>query len=256
MFIGIHFANLLRRFNKYLLAIVFLLPAGSRSQAQTAQINGTVADLSGAVIPKAKVTIKEINTNVVTPSTTNSGGNYAVPALPPGHYSVLIEAGGFQATEKTGITLFVDTTSRVDFKLAIASSSQAVTVTADSSLIQPNNAEMATEITSRQYLDLPLEQVGRIRSPTSFVYLAPGVQGNLQLGGVEYTGATNVIAVNGSNIWNTELLIDGLPGGQTRIIGNYTESSPAVDAIGEFKITTTLLAADYAIQELPSAVSL
>lgn len=104
---------------------------------------------------------------------------------------------------------------------------------------------MATEVSGKQYLELPLEQVGRIRSPSSFVYLAPGVQGNLQLNGQEYTGATNVIAVNGSNIWNTELLVDGLPGGQTRIIGNYTESSPAVDAMREFKITTTQLPADY-----------
>jgi hypothetical protein len=76
-------------------------------------------------------------------------------------------------------------------------------------LAQENNAEIATQITGRQYLDLPLEQAGRIRSPTSFVYLAAGVQGDLELNGAEYTGATNVIAANGSNIWNTELLVDG-----------------------------------------------
>jgi len=247
MFVRITLANLLRRSNKYLLVLAVSLTAGIsvQVQAQTAQVNGNVADVSGAVIPGARVSIKDIDTSVVTPSTTNSSGNYAVPALPPGHYSVRIDAAGFQVTEKTGITLFVDTASRVDFRLAVKSSSQDVTVTADSSLIQPNNAEMATQISGKQYLDLPLEQVGRIRSPTSFVYLAPGVQGDLQLNGSEYTGATNVIAVHGSNIWNTELLVDGLPGGQTRIIGNYTESSPAVDAMREFKITTTQLPADY-----------
>jgi hypothetical protein len=212
--------------------------------AQTAEITGTVTDTSGALVQHAHVTIRHVDTNVITSLETNKGGSYDAPALPPGRYSVLAEASGFQSTEKTGITLFVDTPARVDFKLSLGSSNQTVTVT-DSDLTQENNAEMATEISGKQYLELPLEQVGRIRSPTSFVYLAPGVQGNLQLNGQEYTGATNVIAVHGSNIWNTELLIDGLPGGQTRIIGNYTESSPAVDAIREFKITTTQLSADY-----------
>ncbi|WP_162537995.1 TonB-dependent receptor [Granulicella sp. WH15] len=212
--------------------------------AQTAQITGSVTDTSGALVQRAHVTVHDLDTNVVTWLETNTGGNYEAAALPPGRYTVLAEASGFQSTEKTGITLFVDTPVRVDFKLQPGGSNQTVTVT-DSDLTQENNAEIATEISGKQYLELPLEQVGRIRSPTSFVYLAPGVQGNLQLNGQEYTGATNVIAVHGSNIWNTELLVDGIPGGQTRIIGNYTESSPAVDAMREFKITTTQLPADY-----------
>jgi hypothetical protein len=176
-----------------------------------------VTDATGALLQHAHVTIRDLDTNVVTSLETNTGANYEAAALPPGRYAVLAEVPGFQSTEKTGITLFVDTAVRVDFKLQLGQSSQTVTVT-DSDLTQENNAEMATEISGKQYLELPLEQVGRIRSPTSFVYLAPGVQGNLQLNGQEYTGATNVIAVHGSNIWNTELLIDGLPGGQTRII--------------------------------------
>jgi len=228
------------------IGLVLLACIGSQAYAQTAEITGTVTDTTGAVIQHAHVTVRDLDTNVVTELNTNTDGNYDAAALPPGRYSVLAEAPGFQLNEKTGISLFVDTPVRVDFKLQTGQSSQSVTVTAnDSDLTQENNAEIATEITGKQYLDLPLEQVGRIRSPTSFVYLAPGLQGDLELNGTEYTGATNVIAVNGGNIWNTELLVDGLPGGQTRIIGNYTESAPAVDAMREFKITTTQLPADY-----------
>jgi hypothetical protein len=199
--------TVLRSVALYIGALILTAPL----YAQTAEIAGTVTDASGALVQHAHVTIHDIDTNVVTSLVTNAGGSYDAPVLPPGRYSVLAEASGFQSTEKTGITLFVDTPARVDFKLFLGPSNQAVTVT-DSDLTQENNAEMATEISGMQYLELPLEQVGRIRSPTSFVYLAPGVQGNLQLNGQEYTGATNVIAVHGSNIWNTELLVDGIPG--------------------------------------------
>lgn len=234
----------MRRFLQWILPCLGAIVLGGALHAQTAHITGTVTDGSGAVVQHAHVTVRDLDTNVVSTLETNTGGNYDAEALPPGHYSVLAGASGFESSEKTGISLFVDTAVRVDFSLKPGSSAQTVTVK-DSDLTQANNAEIATEIGQKQYLELPLEQVGRIRSPSSFVYLAPGVQGDLELNGTEYTGATNVIAVNGSNIWNTELLIGGLPGGQTRIIGNYTESSPAVDAMREFKITTTQLPADY-----------
>ncbi|MCU1323972.1 MAG: hypothetical protein JWM43_3621 [Acidobacteriaceae bacterium] len=222
-----------------------LLVSRGSLHAQTSRISGVVTDASGAIVQRARITVRDLNTNVVTVLESNSDGNYQASALPPDRYSVKAEATGFRASETTDIALFVDTAARVDLKLTAGSSGESVTVTTDSEMTQPNNAEMATEISTKQYLEYPLEQVGRIRSPASFVYLAPGVQGNLQLNGNEYTGATNVIAVNGSNIWNTELIVDGLPAGQTRIIGNYTESSPAVDAMREFKITTTQLPADY-----------
>lgn len=213
--------------------------------AQSASLNGLVLDPAAATVPSAAIRVVQTQTNVVRTTQSDSGGGYQVSNLPPGEYKIVVEKTGFDKLERSGIILSVDTATRVDLKLQTGGVRQALTVSEEAPGLQLNNAEMATDITAKQYTDLPLAQAGRIRSPTSFVYLAPGVQGNIRLDGAEYTGATNVIAVNGSNIWNTELLIEGLPGGQTRITGNYTESAPAVDAITEFKITTTLLPADY-----------
>jgi hypothetical protein len=213
--------------------------------AQTANLTGKVNDQAGAVLAAANITVRNMNTNVSSTTSSNASGEYTFSALNPGTYSLRVEKQGFEVLQRSGVTLSVDTTSRLDLVLSIGARNETVEVNADINQLQPNNAEMATEITSKQYDDLPLIQSNRVRNPSSFVYLAPGVQGNIRLDGNEYTGATNVISVNGSPIWTTELILEGLPAGGTRYNGNLTESSPTVDAVSEFKITTTLLPADY-----------
>lgn len=226
---------------------LLLLPAlfSGLLAAQNSGLSGLVTDPSGAVVPAAAVTVINQKTNVKRKTVSNGEGRYDAPGLELGIYSVRVEKNGFTTVEKTGIDLPVDTVARVDIGLTPGTLGQVLTVTAANEDLRPDSPELSTSITSAKYDDLPLAQAGRLRNPATFVYLAPGVQGNIRLDGNEYTGATNVIAVHGSNIWSTELLIEGLPGGQTRIVGNYTESSPAVDAVAEFKITTTLLPADY-----------
>lgn len=213
--------------------------------AQTADLNGKIQDTTGAAIPGASLVLQNLGTNTVLSSTSNGTGDYTYSALPPGVYSLRVSHAGFEALQRTGITLSVDTTSRLNLTLTVGKQSQTVDVSGQLADLQPNNAEMETHVTSKQYDSLPLIQSNRVRNPSSFVYLAPGVQGNIQLDGNEYTGATNVISVNGSPIWTTELILEGLPAGGTRYNGNLTESSPTVDAVSEFKITTTMLPADY-----------
>ena len=240
-------ARLRPRPNQYVPAAAFLLLIGlcTQGRAQTASINGHVTDPSGAVITDVDVKVVNTRTGQAELLHTDRGGRYEGVTLQPSVYSLIVSHAGFKTQQRNGVTLEVDTTTTVDFVLTLGESRTSVTVTADADMLQPNSPDMSTEITEKEYGDLPLVQVNRLRNPASFVYLAPGVQGNIRLDGNDYTGATNVIAVNGGPIWNTELLIDGLPGGQTRIVGNYTESSPPVDAVSEFKITTTLLPADY-----------
>jgi hypothetical protein len=230
-----------------ILAAVCLVLGGtvSGAHAQTARLNGHVTDPSGAVLPGAEVKVVNTRTDQVEVLHTDQGGRFEAVTLQPSLYAFTVSRTGFKTEQRNGVRLSLDTTTTLDFVLALGASTESVTVIADANLLQPNSPEMSTEITEKEYGNLPLVQNNRLRNPASFVYLAPGVQGNIRLDGNEYTGATNVIAVNGGPIWNTELLIEGLPGGQTRIVGNYTESSPPVDAVNEFKVTTTLLPADY-----------
>jgi hypothetical protein len=112
-----------------------------------------------------------------------------------------VSGTGYKTQQRNGVTLQLDTTTTLDFVLMIGESAESVTVTSDANQLQPNSPDMSTEITEKEYQQLPLVQNNRLRNPASFVYLAPGVQGNIRLDGNEYTGATNVIAVNGGPIW-------------------------------------------------------
>ncbi len=247
MLAQMNFVKQLRRPSSYLLIAGFILLAGFyvQANAQTSRINGHVTDPSGAIVQNAEVKVLNTRTDQVELLHTDRGGRFEAVTLQPSVYSLTVTRAGFKTQQRNGVTLELDTTTTLDFVLTLGESAESVTVTADANQLQPNSPDMSTEITENEYQDLPLVQDNRLRNPASFVYLAPGVQGNIRLDGNEYTGATNVIAVNGGPIWNTELLIEGLPGGQTRIVGNYTESSPPVDAVKEFKVTTTLLPADY-----------
>jgi Carboxypeptidase regulatory-like domain/TonB dependent receptor len=236
--------NYLRSLKQFLV-VVLLCACLHNAHAQTANLTGSIHDQTGAEISAAKLSLRSLDSNVELASTSNDAGEYSYSAIPPGKYSLHVEKQGFESVQRNGIVLSVDTMRRLDIVLSIGEQAQTVEVNSSLTLLQPNNPEMATEVTSREYDALPLIQSNRVRNPSSFVYLAPGVQGNIRLDGNEYTGATNVISVNGSSIWTTELILEGLPAGGTRYNGNLTESSPTVDAVSEFKITTTLLPADY-----------
>jgi len=226
------------------LLALFLLVCGHLA-AQTARLTGQVSDQAGAAIPGATIAVQNADTGEMRQLVSNPLGIFDDATLKPGMYTVTAAKEGFRKTAQTGVRLSLDTATRVDIRLPVGGSEETVVVDGHASPIQANDPSTFTEITEASYTTLPLIQNNRLRNPASFVYQAPGVQGNIRLDGNEYTGATNVISVAGGPIWNTELLIEGLPGGQTRIAGNYTESSPPVDAVNEFKITTSLLPADY-----------
>ncbi|WP_213807787.1 TonB-dependent receptor [Granulicella sp. dw_53] len=228
----------------FLLAIgCFLLP--QQMQAQMARLTGAVTDSAGLAVSDANISVRNIDTGIHRESNTNSSGGYDVSSLQLGHYTVRAEKPGFEALQRSGITLSVDTTTRLDLMLSVGKTSETISVNGAANLLQPNSPEFESFVTSQQFDDLPLVQQDRMRNPASFVYLTPGVQGNIAVNGSEYVGATNVILANGGQMYSTELLLEGLPGGQSRVPGNYTESAPSVDAIAEFKMTTTLLSAEY-----------
>src|SRR6516165_6509387 len=101
--------------------------AGSAfSQAVNATIVGTVTDVGGGMIPKAKVVITETNTGVSHAGVTNESGNFTFPDLPPGVYSVTVEQPGFKKETRSGISVAVNSTARVDLQLTPGSVSESV----------------------------------------------------------------------------------------------------------------------------------
>ena len=97
-------------------------------QIVNASLSGTVSDPMGAVIPDANVIAIEVNTGISTTTATDANGNYELPSLSPGMYSVRVEKTGFKATVLSGIQLLVDQKARIDIQLQVGDVSTHVEV--------------------------------------------------------------------------------------------------------------------------------
>src|SRR5215470_7399432 len=126
--------DLVRRFAGKTPALILIasLLAGPlvTSQAQTFRgtILGTVSDTSGAIIPEAAVTAKNVTTGLERSTKTDSSGNYSIPELPIGTYEVRVEMRGFQAARVSDVVVAVAGERRVDVALSPSGGGNVVTV--------------------------------------------------------------------------------------------------------------------------------
>src|ERR1700722_2923233 len=140
-----------QRNGRYLaILFAFLMAAALYSFAQEATIVGTVTDPSGATIPNVTITATRVETGEVRTSVTNDTGQYVLPGLPIGHYTVKVQAAGFGPSEKSGIVLNVDDRSRVDFALRVGSKQEEITVEANAVQVQTESGEVSTVINGKQ----------------------------------------------------------------------------------------------------------
>ncbi len=154
------------------LSLLGCLCAGTAfSQAVSATLLGTVTDTSGAVVPKAKVTVTEVSTSTSRAGTTNESGNYTFGNLAPGRYSVTVEAAGFKKETRTAVDALLDTTTRVDVQLVPGEVTETVEVTAAPAALQTDRADTSVQIETVQTANLPL---GTNRNFQSLLNLVPG----------------------------------------------------------------------------------
>ncbi len=235
----------LRRFTACtLFVIVALLPLPG--QETTGTILGTVTDASGAIIPGAAVKITNTDQNAVVRNvTTGKEGNFVVPLLPIGHYSVTVEAKGFKTFTKNNIELNIRDQVAVNAKLSPGDVQETVTVEADALQVDTQSATAAGLISGTQIRELALSA----RNYEELVALTPGVSSavsdNIFVGVETPGGGTNEIdfSINGNRFSQNNWTIDGADnvdrGGNFSLL-NY----PSVDAIAEFKILKSLYGAE------------
>lgn len=228
-----------------LLAALMLLPARA-AWTQNAQgtIVGHVTDPSGAVIPNAKITIRDLSTGVVTSSATNSAGDYTVPALNPGQYAVSAEASGFSRAQAANVTLEVQQTLRQDFRLAVGSQTQTVTVNATTQMLHTDDTTIGQVLQAETIENLPIQG----RDFTNLMLTNAGT--TIELGGDEadwsYHGVnTGYLSVSSSGVQSqsTSYSIDGI------YDADYEFSTPInipnENAIQEFKMMNGMYGAEY-----------
>lgn len=204
----------------------------------TGTVLGTVTDATGAVVPNARITITNTATKVQSQTATNKVGDYNVPALNPGTYTVTAEAAGFQKAVVSSFTLTVNQHARVDLSLKPGAVTQTVTTSAQAVSLDTDTTELASLVSQKQVENLPLN--GR-----NFMQLLLIGAGAVTVGGEQGTmrqGEGNAISVNGGRPEGNNYTLDGLVNTDAALV------TPAVilsqDAIQEFKVSSGTYSAD------------
>jgi hypothetical protein len=218
-------------------ALLACLVTAARAQVSTASINGTVTDPSGALIPGATVTLKNVATNVERSTTTNTAGNYVLVNINPGRYTVTVHKDGFTTASQPEFELQVNQTSTLDFSLHVGSTVESVTVEAAEAGLQTSTSELGAVIDRRSVNDLPLNG----RNFTQLLNLTPGVStvntaqngSNQQFAG-NTIGSFSFPSINGQTNRSNLFLVDGL-NDQESFSSTYSVP-PIIDDIQEFKV--------------------
>ena len=221
--------------------VVLVVLAVGRLTAQTVYtgtITGSVKDTTGAVIPNATVVVTNTATGVENQVATTSVGDYTVPNLIPGQYSVLGEATGFAKEEVTGITLVVDQQARVNIVLKVGAESATVTVTADAVQLDTDTSAISQLVSSQQVTDLPLD--GRNFTDLLFIGAGATTIGGEQSG---HPGAGDAISINGSRPESNSYLLDGILNTDQTV--NVPSTVLSIDAIEQFKVLSETYSAQY-----------
>jgi hypothetical protein len=147
--------------NAVALLLVFVLLASSGfAQQLTGTLSATITDAAGAVVPNAKVTMKNDQSGDVRTTVTNGSGYFTVTAVQPGSYSVTVEAAGFKTWQQTGI-VFAQGDSRTlpSVKLDVGQVTETVEIKAGADVVIPDTSEVSTTLNTQLVEDIPI--VGR-----------------------------------------------------------------------------------------------
>ncbi len=228
-------------FSQWMLLLMLLIAATAFSQT-TASIQGTVTDSSGAAISGAKVVVKSTAQRIERTVQTGSGGNYEVPALPPGGYSVEVEMSGFQTQLANNVVIEVSQNSVQNFSLKVASSKEVVTVEATAPVIETTTMTVGQTINQRTVQDIPLNG----RHFVDLALLVPGTVVPPQNGFL-----TAPLRGQGSFAFNSaggredavNFMINGI--NLNDMVQNQVTFQPTINTVSEFKIDNSTYSAEY-----------
>jgi hypothetical protein len=208
-------------------AALFALSAHAQFKAS---IQGTVMDSNGGAIASAKVTATNAATGATRETVTSAEGFYRIAGLPPGLYSVTVEAAGFKKSNSNSVAVEAETPRGLDVTLDVGAVTEQVTVSASALALQSENASLSTTISSEEIARLP--QTGR--DPYELLRLAPGVFGD----GARASNGTAANLPNsggpgGSNssIFSVENQVQVTANGQRNSGNNFTIDGTSVNSL-------------------------
>jgi hypothetical protein len=239
-----------KRFRLRFVLVLFVVLMGScfSTLAQQATIVGTVTDPSGAVIPGVHIAVMNTETGVVKQVETNDAGQYVVPDLNIGRYSVKAEAAGFKGSEQKDVALQVGDRDRIDFQMQLGGAQETITVEANAVRVQTDSGEQSNVITGQQVSQLAVSG----RSIYQLAALTPGASSAIGAGGMS-AGVVNTpvggdanVEFNGMRQNHNIYLLDGGEDDDRGGAGGMS-IAPSSDAIAEFRALTSNYSADYGL---------
>ena len=230
---------------KFIYTLSFLLISAAASvhaQTTNGSIEGSVTDPSGSALAGVSVTARNMDTGLTQATTTTQAGIYSLPNLPPGRYSVTVEAPNLKKFAQEGVTVTTGTAISLNIPMQLGAVSESVTVTADASQLQTTTSEIGATVSPTLIANLPLQVSGTIRNPVQFIELVPGF-----VGGVANDPGSNSsddFKVNGGQEGGTDILVDGV---SISLVSPNTQWNKGVstDAVDEFRVLQSNFSAEY-----------
>ncbi len=224
-----------------LLWLLGIFPTPARTQESRATLLGLITDPSGAVVPGARVTATNIETEVRHSTESNGEGNYVIPYLPPGAYRLRVEQEGFRTHERGPVGMRIGDRARLDVTLQLGRVADSVVLTAETPSLQSADASMGSVIDARRVAELPIAH-GNAYHLTRLV------------AGVVYTGTATFdrpfdpshiahYSMAGAYALRNEITLDGSPNSSITAARNEVGAAyvPPADIVGEMRITTVAL---------------
>src|SRR5947209_19770441 len=140
-----------------LAATLLAMAIAATAQTPSASVTGRVTDPTGAVIPGVTIKVTNLDTNIVQNSSSNEVGDFTIPYLNPGRYTLETTAAGFRSYKHAAFTLAVDQVLRVDIPLELGAASESVTVSDAPPVLNTESGARGEVTTTLEIADIPLD---------------------------------------------------------------------------------------------------
>lgn len=214
------------------LAVVLVTPVSVMGQTIYGSLTGTVLDASGAVVPNATVVVKSMQQGVSREAKSEGNGTWRVPSLPPGRYQIEVSAQGFEKVIRGPIEVAASVERAVDVSLSPGSTSEVITITEETPLIEATRAQISKGVESQRIMALP-----GLNTLNGLALLQPGATPNNN--GRPGSGFT----INGGRTRSNNFMLDGANNNDQSL--SIPRQNLAPEYLGEFRIITNNFSAEY-----------
>ncbi len=221
---------------------MLLCASAMYAQGDRGTITGTVTDTTGAVVANAMIQAKQTDTGALFPTTSTASGDYTLSQLPVGPYQITVTVPGFKTFTRSGMTVQVAQTLRIDIPLEVGASTESVTVSAEGSLLKTETGDVSSNVDVSTLDTLPILSTGSaasgssgIRNPNNVLNVVPGV----------YYVPNSQVKINGAQTNSYAYHVEGMDSTNAGFPYAAAQTQPSVDAIQEVAVQTSNFDAEY-----------